>query len=101
MFYGLMILQLEQLPALSLITAIIAFSYGLVTIYLLSQAWAKSNKKLVNFTKYIVLIMFIAQVILNLDVGMISGLEWAGLLVVALILSINWLSVKYVTEYNN
>ena len=100
-FYGLMILQLEQLPTLSFIAAIIAFSYGLVTIFLLSQAWVKANNKLTRITTYIVVIMFIVQIILNLDVGIISGLEWAGLLIMALMLGINWLSVKYVNEYNN
>jgi hypothetical protein len=96
-----MIFQLEQLPTLSFIAAIISFSYGLVTIFLLSQAWAKANKKLINITKYIVVIMLITQIILNLDVGIISGLEWSGLLVIGLMLCINWLSVKYVIEYKN
>ena len=98
-FHGLMILQLEELPVIPLLTALVALGYGLITVYVLSQSWINPNHKLVTFTKYIVISMFIVQVALNLDVGMVSGLEWAGLLVVAVMLATNWLSVKYVVNY--
>ncbi|MCG7903757.1 hypothetical protein A3194_08465 [Candidatus Thiodiazotropha endoloripes] len=100
-FYGLMLLQVEQLPPLSIIAATVALSYGLATIYLLSQAWTKTDTNLIQITKYIVVAMFIAQVVLNLDVGMISSFEWLGLLVLSLMIGINWFSIKSVTEYHN
>lgn len=97
-FYGLLVFQLEQIPTIAFYTAVVAICYGLITIYLLSRTWAKPNKKYATFTKYLVVIMFVIQIILNFDVGMKSGLEWAGLIVMALMISINWLSVKFVSE---
>ncbi|MCG7872304.1 MAG: hypothetical protein N0C81_07995 [Candidatus Thiodiazotropha lotti] len=100
-FYGLMMLQVEQLPTLQFIAATMAFGYGLITIYLLSLAWTKTDKSLVQMTKYIVVTMFVAQIVLTLDVGMISGFEWLGILIVSLMVGINWISIKSVTEYHN
>ena len=98
-FYGLMIFQLEQIPTIAFYSAIVALCYGLFTIFVLSQSWINPNTRPPTITKYIVVMMFVIQMLLNFDVGIISGLEWVGLIVVALMLSINWLSVKYVSEY--
>ncbi|MCG7869369.1 MAG: hypothetical protein JAY74_23735 [Candidatus Thiodiazotropha taylori] len=100
-FYGLMMLQVEQLPALQFIAASMAFGYGLITIYLLSLAWTKTDKSLVKMTKYIAITMVVAQIVLTLDVGMISGLEWLGILIMSLMIGINWFSIKSVAEYHN
>lgn len=98
-FNGLVILQSEHLSALSFIAAAITFGYGLATIYFLSQAWARPNKRSLQITRYFVIITFIAQVILTLDAGPNRGPGWEVLLVIALMLGINWLSIKKVTEY--
>ena len=100
-FYGLMIFQLEKIPTIAFYSSVVAICYGLTTIYLLSQTWAKPDKNYAEFTKYLVVIMFVIQTILNFDVSMTSGLEWTGLVVMALTLSINWLSVKFVSEKKN
>ncbi|MEW8324535.1 MAG: hypothetical protein AB2606_17945 [Candidatus Thiodiazotropha taylori] len=100
-FYGLMMLQVEQLPALPFIAASMAFGYGLITIYLLSLAWTKADKSLVQITKYIAITMVVAQIVLTLDVGMISGLEWLGILIMSLMIGINWYSIKSVAEYHS
>ena len=73
-------------------------AYGLSTVYLLSLSWINPSQKLVTLTKYIVISMFIIQLALNFDVEMISGLEWAGLLIVAIMLGTNWLTVKFVVK---
>ncbi|MCG8036366.1 MAG: hypothetical protein JAZ19_04960 [Candidatus Thiodiazotropha taylori] len=100
-FYGLMMLQVEQLPALPFIAASMAFGYGLITIYLLSLAWTKTDKSVVQMTKYIAVAMLVAQIVLTLDVGMISGLEWLGILIMSLMIGINWFSIKSVAEYHS
>ncbi|MEW8382827.1 MAG: hypothetical protein AB2704_13325 [Candidatus Thiodiazotropha taylori] len=100
-FYGLMMLQVEQLPALPFIAASMAFGYGLITIYLLSLAWTKADKSLLQITKYIAITMVVAQIVLTLDVGMISGLEWLGILIMSLMIGINWYSIKSVAEYHS
>ncbi|MCG8017919.1 MAG: hypothetical protein JAY97_17065 [Candidatus Thiodiazotropha sp. 'RUGA'] len=100
-FYGLMMLQVEQLPALPFIAASMAFGYGLITIYLLSLAWTKADNSLVQMTKYIAITMVVAQIVLTLDVGMISGLEWLGILIMSLMIGINWYSIKSVAEYHS
>ncbi|MCG7936423.1 MAG: hypothetical protein JAY68_17415 [Candidatus Thiodiazotropha taylori] len=100
-FYGLMMLQVEQLPALPFIAASMAFGYGLITIYLLSLAWTKTDKSLVQMTKYIVLTMLVVQIALTLVVGKASGIEWLGILIMSLMIGINWFSIKSVAEYRN
>jgi hypothetical protein len=100
-FYGLLIFQLEKVPAIAFYSSVVAICYGLTTIYLLSQTWAKPSKNYAKFTGYLVVFMFVIQTVLNFDVGMISGMEWTGLVVMALTLSINWLSVKFVSEHRN
>lgn len=98
MFYGLMILQLEHIPTIAFLSAIVALCYGIITILLLSQSWVNPNTKLPTITKYIVVMMFVIQMLLNFDVGNISEIEWADLIIFAIMLSINWLSVKYVAQ---
>ncbi|MEW8208399.1 MAG: hypothetical protein AB2746_19940 [Candidatus Thiodiazotropha taylori] len=100
-FYGLMMLQVEQLPALPFIAASMAFGYGLITIYLLSLAWTKTDKSLVQMTKYIVLTMLVVQIALTLVVGKTSGIEWLGILIMSLMIGINWFSIKSVSEYHS
>lgn len=97
-FHGLMIFQLGELPLIPFMSALVAMAYGLSTVYLLSLSWIKPSQRLVTLSKYIVISMFIIQLALNLDVEMISGLEWAGLLIVALMLGTNWLTVKFVVN---
>ncbi|MCF1437848.1 MAG: hypothetical protein LPD71_03570 [Shewanella sp.] len=100
-FYGLMMLQVEQLPALPFIAASMAFGYGLITIYLLSLAWTKTDKSLVQMTKYIALIMLVVQIALTLAAGKASGIEWLGILIMSLMIGINWFSIKSVSEYHS
>lgn len=100
-FYGLMMLQVEQLPALQFIAASMAFGYGLITIYLLSLAWTKTDKSLVQMTKYIALIMLVVQIALTLAAGKASGIEWLGILIMSLMIGINWFSIKSVSEYHS
>ncbi|MBW9270856.1 MAG: hypothetical protein K1566_14535 [Candidatus Thiodiazotropha sp. (ex. Lucinisca nassula)] len=100
-FYGLMMLQVEQLPALPFIAASMAFGYGLITIYLLSLAWTKTDKSLVQMTKSIATTMLVAQIVLTLVTGKASGLEWLGILIMSLMIGINWYTIKSVAEYQN
>ncbi|MBW9257664.1 MAG: hypothetical protein K1562_08560 [Candidatus Thiodiazotropha sp. (ex. Lucinisca nassula)] len=100
-FYGLMMLQVEQLPALPFIAASMAFGYGLITIYLLSLAWTKTDKSLVQMTKSIAITMLVAQIVLTLVTGKASGLEWLGILIMSLMIGINWYTIKSVAEYQN
>ncbi|MEW8499112.1 MAG: hypothetical protein AB2699_11420 [Candidatus Thiodiazotropha taylori] len=100
-FYGLMMLQVEQLPALPFIAASMAFGYGLITIYLLSLAWTKTDKSLVQMTKYIAVIMLVVQIALTLAAGKASGIEWLGILIMSLMIGINWFSIKSVSEYHS
>ncbi|MCG7892965.1 MAG: hypothetical protein JAZ12_00780 [Candidatus Thiodiazotropha taylori] len=100
-FYGMMMLQVEQLPALPFIAASMAFGYGLITIYLLSLAWTKTDKSLVQMTKYIALIMLVVQIALTLAAGKAGGIEWLGILIMSLMIGTNWFSIKSVAEYHS
>ena len=74
-------------------------AYGLVTVYLLSLSWTKPGEKIVTITKNIVIAMLVIQIALNLDIATTGGFEWAGLLLLAIMLGTNWLAVKYVATY--
>lgn len=96
-FYGLMLLQQKEIPEIDFFSAVVSLLYGVISIFLLAQTWAKPNEKYVTISKYVVLFMFFAHLILN--VAVTGGLELASLLIVTIMLTTNWVSVKYVTEF--
>lgn len=72
--------------------------YGIISASLLILAWTKTQVKAQSFSKYTALGFMASFFAASLDVGMISGLEWIGIIVVALLLWVHWYSVKLITE---
>lgn len=95
-FYGLMLLQLKELSSIDFFSAIVSLIYGITSIYLLAQAWVNPDEKYVTISKYVVLIMFFIQLILN--IGITGGLELTTMTVVVVMLVTNWVSVKHVAD---
>ena len=53
------------------------------------------------YEKYLAVGFMIVFFLGSLDVGMVSGLEVAGLLIVGLMLLVNWLAVSLVVKVRN
>lgn len=96
---GLFMFQEKTLSFAVFMSASVALSYGVITIFILSQSWANPSAKYATFTKYLVGLMFVNQLFFGPDVGKGDGPGLAGLAIMALMLSFNWLAIKYVAEY--
>jgi hypothetical protein len=72
--------------------------YGVISVLLLILSWRKSIVKAESLTKYAALGFMAFFFAASWDVGMISGLEWIGIVVVAILLSLQWHSIRSITK---
>jgi hypothetical protein len=94
--YGISIAFSETVPIWIMICSILTVGYGVGSIAALVWAWRSGENKTINFIKYTAFSFLAMFFIASMDVGMISGLEFFGIIVVSLLLFINWYSVKIV-----
>ena len=73
--------------------------YGLASLILLFVAWRLKQKYAHKLCFLLSIIFLCGYVIGSLDVGMISGLEWYGILVVTALVFFNWNAIKSVNKY--
>ena len=73
--------------------------YGIISASLLIIAWTKSQIKVQPFSKYTALIFMASFFAASFDVGMISGLEWLGIVVVGFLLWVQWIAVKSIAKH--
>ena len=76
----------------------LTFGYGIISASFLVIAWTKSQIKMQPYSKHTALGFMASFFAASLDVGMISGLEWLGIIVVGLLLWVQWYSVKLITK---
>ena len=99
-FQGLLLFQAKGSPGSVIISALVVLSYGIITIFLQSQNWARPNPKYVKFTQYLIGLMFINHLFYSTGAGSKSpGL--IGLVIMAMMLATNWLAIKYVAEHKD
>ena len=98
-FQGLLMLQAKTLPVNMLISALVALSYGIISIFLQSQNWKNPSPKYVTFTTYLVVLMFLNQLFFSSGAGMGKAAGLLGLSIIALMLATNWLAIKYVAKH--
>ncbi len=94
--YGLRVSFTGETPVWVLLFSLACFAYGVLSALLLVFAWFRSGVKAQTGMKYLALIFLVAFVLASLDVGIISGQEVLGIVVVAIMLWLNWFSVKTV-----
>ena len=75
--------------------------YGVVNAGLLFLAWYRATLVLERIAKYSAIAFLLLFVLASLDVGMISGLEWVGIVVAGFMLILGWLAVKRVVEFRH
>lgn len=83
--------------AFGMLTAI----YGVINAGLLFLAWFRTTLVLERIAKYSAIAFLFLVVVASLDVGMISGLEWVGIVVASFMLILGWLAVKRVVEFRH
>lgn len=72
--------------------------YGIATAVLLFFAWKKPSFNAERVTRYQTIIFLISVFLVSLDVGIISPLEWGGLVLVSVMLMCHWIAVKRVSN---
>lgn len=98
--HGSWLLSQSELETGVLAVAAVTLLYGVFSLVLLVLAWAKPNKHLALWALLAAGAFLLFQFAVSLDLGIISGLEWAALLLVALLLSANWIGVRNVANKN-
>lgn len=84
-------------PLWIMIFGVLTISYGLMNLILLLLAW-KIGGDILGKVSIIGSVAFLILFILgSMDVGMISGLEWAGIFIVTLMTIINWFAIRKIT----
>ncbi|MDP2276827.1 MAG: hypothetical protein Q8K51_01250, partial [Nitrospirota bacterium] len=72
--------------------------YGISSAILLIFAWTQTRINTERVTKYLAAVFLLSFFLASLDVGMVSPLEWAGIIVVALLLWFHWFAVKRISN---
>ena len=75
--------------------------YGTANAIMIAAAWLKMHLNLIGISKYSAIGYMCLALIASLDVGMISGLEWVGLVVVVILLSVNCYTIRYIVKERN
>ncbi|RME56674.1 hypothetical protein D6779_10165 [Candidatus Parcubacteria bacterium] len=99
--YGAGVLFSEEVPKWIVAFGAVTAAYGLCSLAVLIMAWRRYGAKEKKIMKYLAIGFMVVFFLGSLDVGMVSGLEATGLLLVALMLFINWLAVNAVVKLRN
>ena len=92
-FAGIMMVQNDP-PAWILVFGLGTIVYGLLNVVLLALAWLRGGKAVQKVTLCIATAFLIAFIMASLDVGMISGLEWLGIIIVAVMVWVNYFTIR-------
>lgn len=91
----------EEAPKWLTTFGIVTAVYGLCRLIILILAWLRYGTWARMLISYFAVALMAVFSLSSLDVGMITGLEMAGLLVVGVMLYINWLAVSVVVKLRN
>ncbi len=100
-FHGASLLVLGDTPAILILAGIVNVAYGAFSLILLALSWVKPRGVYARIILTSIFVLMVFQVVGSIDLGIISGLEFAGLLIVFVMLTCNWLSVKYVVQFKS
>ena len=80
-------------PFIVYLFAAVNCAYGLASLYLLVAAWRHPRVRLERIARWLASGFIVLWVVGSMDSGMISGLEWGAILVVAVMLIPNYVAV--------
>ena len=96
--YGMSIVMSDKAAHGIVVFAYVTVGYGLANVAILSIAWGSREAWAIAASKFISLCFLGVFVMDMINAGMKSSLGAVGILVLALILSANWLAIKKVVE---
>lgn len=99
-FHGVYLLSLAKLPQDVAIYSLVNIAYGIISLVMLALSFVKPKEILKIITVIIVSLFFAYQVIMSFDSNTISGFELVALVMIGLMLSSNWISVRNNCLYN-
>jgi len=97
-YYGIGVISGAGLSQHQAIFAYVTAGYGLLNIYILSFAWRARVNWASPANKLIALCYFGVFMFDRFNAGFKSGLQIAGIAVLALVLALNWLAVKKLVD---
>jgi len=96
--YGGLIASSQEAPIWIIIFGVVTTIYGLSSLVILFLAWRRYGKKTTKAITNLTIGYIAVFILSSLDVGMVSGLEFAGIVIVGIMLSVNWLAVSVVVK---
>lgn len=99
-YYSVGIFSADSVPEWAKVFAYVCAGYGLGNIYILSWAWRSSGTWPLWANKLIALCFLGVFIMDRWKTGIEGGLEYVGVLGVAIVLWLNWFAVKKITERN-
>lgn len=100
-YYSVGIFSADSVPEWTKVFAYVAAGYGLGNIYILSWAWRSGGTWPLWANKLIALCFFGVFVMDRWKTATGRGLEYVGVLGVAIVLWLNWFAVKKIAESRN
>lgn len=99
--YGAGVVLGEGVPGWIVAFGVVTAAYGICSLVVLVLAWSRYREKTKKLIGYFAAAFMVLFFLGSLDVGMVSGLEGAGLLIVGLMLLVNWFAVSAVVKLKN
>lgn len=99
--YGAVIIFSKGAPIDVIFFGVLSFSYGALSIVRLISIYIKKNIIPIKVTNYFGLLFLLGFFLASLDVGIISGLEWFGILILAIFVAAISFSFKRLGKINN
>ena len=99
--YGAGIVVSEDVPKWIMAFGVVTVTYGICSLAALLMAWGRYGAKTKRVISIFATVYMAVFIIGSMDVGMVSGLEVAGILLVATMLFINWFAVSSVVTLKN
>jgi hypothetical protein len=99
--YGTGIVFGGEVPGWIVTVGVVTAAYGLCSLAVLILAWGRYGEKGKKLIGYLAVGFMVVFFLSSLDVGMVTGLEVAGFLIVVVMLFVNWLAVSTVVKLRN
>jgi hypothetical protein len=88
----------DEPPRWIMVCGYLTILYGSVNIVLNIAVWLRTKSYLNKISTYSAIAFMVLTIAASLDSSMISGMEWGGIILVALLLSVNWYTLRNVVN---
>ncbi len=99
LYYGGLVLVQGEAPVWARTLAGLSSLYAVLSLWILVWAWRGGGARAERAIKIAAVGFFVVFSMGSLDVGRVGRLEFAGVLFVAMLLSLNWFAVRRVSGF--